>query len=244
MGGSGPRTHHGKNEAGRGTGAALGSHGRVEHAVDRGEVRDGQTLSNRQDFPATAVQGHSRRRDPASALCGGEGAGSVARRKKARTGTSNGTGTRTSRLVGGHEVRSEGSAREKVLETSIFWRRRGGPEIGEMENGDGESSDPAASADVARQARVECFSSEEASPAEPMETAQSLGDTLAVVTRAREHGLPRGAVLCVVGLAAWPIDRCSKKDAGRSECATRSLVNHQAQRHRQTDRPRDKRERQ
>ena len=44
---------------GRGAGAALGSHGRVEQAVDRGEVRDGQTLLNRQDFPATAVQGHS-----------------------------------------------------------------------------------------------------------------------------------------------------------------------------------------
>ena len=37
------------DEAGRGTGAALG-----------GEVRDGQTLSNRQDFSATAVQDHSR----------------------------------------------------------------------------------------------------------------------------------------------------------------------------------------
>ena len=87
-----------RNEAGRGTGAALGSHGRVEQAVNRGEVRNGQTLSNRQDFPATAVQGHRpplRRRDAASASCGGEGAGSLARRKKARTGTSNGTGTRT-----------------------------------------------------------------------------------------------------------------------------------------------------
>ena len=87
-------------------------------------MRDGQTLSNRQDFPGTAVQGHSRRRDAASALCGGEGAGSVTRRKIARTGTSNGTGTRTSRLVGGHEVKGEGSAREKVLDTSIFWAEK------------------------------------------------------------------------------------------------------------------------
>ena len=124
VGGSGPRTHHGRNDAGKGTGAALGSHGRVEQAVD-GEVRDGQTRSNRQDFPATAVQGHSRRRDAASALCGGEEAGSVTRRKKAGTGTSNGTGTRTSRLVGGHEVRGGGSAREKVLETSIFLAEQG-----------------------------------------------------------------------------------------------------------------------
>ena len=43
----------------------------------------------------------------------------------------------------------EGSAREKVLESSIFLRC--------------ELGDSAASADVARQARVECFSSEEAS---------------------------------------------------------------------------------
>ena len=57
VGGFDPRTHHGRNEAGRGTGAALGSHATVEQAVDRGKVRDGQTLSNRQDFPATAVQG-------------------------------------------------------------------------------------------------------------------------------------------------------------------------------------------
>ena len=70
VGGFDPRTHHGRNEAGRGTGAALGSHGTVHQAVDRGKVRDGQTLSNRQDFPATAVQGHSRRRNAASALCG------------------------------------------------------------------------------------------------------------------------------------------------------------------------------
>ena len=62
VGGFDPRTHHGRNKAGRGTGAALGSHATVEQAVDRGKVRDGQTLSNRQDFPATAVQGHSRRR--------------------------------------------------------------------------------------------------------------------------------------------------------------------------------------
>ena len=88
VGGSGPKTHHGRNEAGRGTGAALGSHGRVAQAVDRGEVRDGQTLPSRQHFPATAVQGHSRRGVAASALCGGEGAGSVTSRKKARTGTS------------------------------------------------------------------------------------------------------------------------------------------------------------
>ena len=55
-------------------------------------------------------------------------------------------------------MRGEGSAREKVLETSIFLAEKGfGPEIGEMENDDGESGDPAASADVARQARVECF---------------------------------------------------------------------------------------
>ena len=40
-------------------------------------------------------------------------------------GTSNGTGTKISRLVGGHEVRSEGSAREKVLEKSIFWAEKG-----------------------------------------------------------------------------------------------------------------------
>ena len=32
------RTHHKRNEAGRGTGAALGAHGKVEQAVDRGEV--------------------------------------------------------------------------------------------------------------------------------------------------------------------------------------------------------------
>ena len=81
VGGFGPRTHHGRNEAGRGTGAALVSHGTVEQAVDRGKVRYGQTLSNRQDFPATAVQGHSRRRNAASAFCSGEGAGSVTRRK-------------------------------------------------------------------------------------------------------------------------------------------------------------------
>ena len=39
----------------------------------------------------------------------------------------------------------------------------GGPEIGELENDHGEPGDPAASADVARQAWVECFFSEEAS---------------------------------------------------------------------------------
>ena len=122
--GRGPRTHHGRNESGRGICAAVGAHGTVEQIVDRGQVLDGQTLSNRQYCPATVVQGHFRRRDVASALCGEEGAGSVTRRKKARTGASNGTGTRTSRLVGGHEVRSEDSAREKVLETSFFLRRR------------------------------------------------------------------------------------------------------------------------
>ena len=44
----------------------------------------------------------------------------------------------------------EGSAREKVLESSIFFWRS-------------ELGDSAGSADVARQARVECFSSVEAS---------------------------------------------------------------------------------
>ena len=48
-------------------------------------------------------------------------------------------------------------------------------------------------------------------------------DTHAVVTRpkwAREHGGTHGVVPNVGGLRAWPIDRCSNKDAGRSECET------------------------
>ena len=125
VGGRGPRTHHRRDEAGRGTGAALGSHGRAEQAVDRGEVRGDQTLPNRQDFSATAVQGLSRRRNAASASCGGETAENVALRRKARTGSSDGAGTGTSRLVGCHEVMCEGSARDRMLETSKFLGRTG-----------------------------------------------------------------------------------------------------------------------
>ena len=41
-------------------------------------------------------------------------------------------------------------------------------------------------------------------------------DTHVVVTRLK-------VVLCVGRLAAWPIDRCSNMDAGRSESETRPL---------------------
>ena len=51
----------------------------MEQAVDRGEVQGEQSLSNRQDLLATAVQGHFRRRDAASSLRGREGTGNVAR---------------------------------------------------------------------------------------------------------------------------------------------------------------------
>ena len=54
-------------------------------------------------------------------------------------------------------MRSEDSAREKVLEKSFFCGEGRGPEIGDMDSDDGVSGDPAASADVARQARVKCF---------------------------------------------------------------------------------------
>ena len=61
-------------------------------------------------------------------------------------------------------MRREGSVREKMLETSKFLGREGGgPEIREMENDDGESCDPAGSADVARQSLVECLSFKKAS---------------------------------------------------------------------------------
>ena len=57
---------------------------------------------------------------------------------------------------------------------------------------------------------------------EPVETAQSLGDdTPVVIARpkwAREHGLRTDVWSHMsAGLLAWPIDRCSSKDAGRSE---------------------------
>ena len=43
VGRSGPRIHHGRDEAGRGTGAVLESHGRVEQAVDRRQVQGDQS---------------------------------------------------------------------------------------------------------------------------------------------------------------------------------------------------------
>ena len=52
---------------------------------------------------------------------------------------------------------------------------------------------------------------------EPMETAQSLWHGQ------RGHdstGYTRSVVQCVGGLRAWPIDMCSKKDAGRSQSET------------------------
>ena len=54
---------------------------------------------------------------------------------------------------------------------------------------------------------------------EPMETAQSLGDdTHAVAIRPNMAMRARTTLCCVVpyvgGLQAWPIDRCSNKDAG------------------------------
>ena len=60
---------------------------------------------------------------------------------------------------------------------------------------------------------------------EPMETAQSLGDdTHAVAIRPNMAMRARTAQCCVVppvgGLQAWPIDRCSNKDAGQRERET------------------------
>ena len=101
LGGSDSGAHHGRDAAGRDAGTAFASLGRAEQIVDRGQVQGGQALSNRQNTPAKAAQGHSRRR---SAFVCGKVVGSSAGRKKARTGSSNGTGTRVPGLVGGHEV--------------------------------------------------------------------------------------------------------------------------------------------
>ena len=67
---------------------------------------------------------------------------------------------------------------------------------------------------------------------ELQETAWSLDDgTHAVEARPKwacEHGLRTGVVSDVGGWKAWPVDRCSIKDAGKSEsktftrCATES----------------------
>ena len=86
--------------------------------VDREQVQDGQTLSNGKNFPAMAVQSHARGGGAASAFGGGKVAGHAAGEKKARTGCSDGTGTRAPRLVGSHEVKGTTLARELMLETS------------------------------------------------------------------------------------------------------------------------------
>ena len=51
-----------------------------------------------------------------------------------------------------------------------------------------------------------------------MATVQSLGDD----TRA-DHALD--VVHCVGGLRAWPMDKCTNKDVGRSERETQTFVN-------------------
>ena len=82
---------------------------------------------------------------------------------------------------------------------------------------------------------------------EPTETTQSIGDdTRAVETsqRGRESGPGGGVIFCVGGLGARPIDRCSNKDAGMSECETPTLCESSAPKivkEEETDRQRDKR---
>ena len=83
-------------------------------------LQDGQALSSRQNIPANAKHSHARRNGVVSAFGCGTVDGRAARRKKARTGSSNGTGTRAPRLVGGLEVKGATSAGELVLETSKF----------------------------------------------------------------------------------------------------------------------------
>ena len=51
-------------------------------------------------------------------------------------------------------------------------------------------------------------------------------------------------IFCVGGLGAWPIDRCSNKDVGISECETPTLCESSGPKivkEEETDRQRDKR---
>ena len=118
LGRSVSRARRGRDAVGRVADTAVGSLGRTEHKVDRGQVQDGQALSSRHNCPANAVQSPARSGGAVSTFGGGKVAGNAAGRKKARTGSSDGTGTSAPRLVGGHEVKGAILARELMLETS------------------------------------------------------------------------------------------------------------------------------
>ena len=121
LGVSDSRALLGRDAAGRVAGTSVGSLGRAEQIVDRGQVQGVQALSSRENFPANAVQSHARSSGAVSAFGGGNAAG----RTKARTFSSDGTGTRAPRLVGDHEEKGATSAREFMPETSKFLAARG-----------------------------------------------------------------------------------------------------------------------
>ena len=98
----------------------------------------GQALSSRQNSPANAAQSHPRRGDTVSAFGDEKVAENAAGRKKERTESSDGTGTRAARLVGRHEVKSATSARELMSDTSKFLARGVWTQIRKMVNDDGE----------------------------------------------------------------------------------------------------------
>ena len=81
LGGSDPGDHHGRDAAGE-TLAPLSAHLEELNTVDRGQVQDGQALSDRPDLPANAVQSHSPRRGAVSAFGCGKVFGRAAGRKE------------------------------------------------------------------------------------------------------------------------------------------------------------------
>ena len=200
VGMTGLGAHHGRDEAGRVTGAARAEH--MEELIRLSIEENCGVIKHcriDKDVLATAVPVHSRRGGAAPASSGGEGDRVLAR------------GWHENFKMGleGHEMRCEGDVRVRKLETSKFLSCRS--EVGERENDDGESGN-SASARIWHASRLLGFISAQSS------TVLSANER-AQHGRLRQRGclfrplLSTGGIV-VVGFTRAGVRRCVSGESG------------------------------